>query len=120
MSSVKLQKKQSVKAGRLDFMNTSSATTDERARKNEAMILRAIASVGQLAVSVHIGVDESTVSRWKDKQLAQFSGMLAVCGLKVVPATMRCFDPADIEAILHQAHKYMESVRSADQLGWED
>lgn len=101
-------------------MNTSSMSVDERTRKNEAAILRALASAGMLAVAGHLNVDESTVCRWKDKLIGQMAGLLAVCGLKVVPATMRCFDPADIEAILHQAHKYMESVRSADQLGWEE
>jgi hypothetical protein len=101
-------------------MNTSSMTIDERSRKNEVAILRSLASAGMLAVSDHLRVDESTVCRWKDKTIGQFAGLLAVCGLKVVPVTMRCFDPADIEAILHQAHKYMESVRSADQLGWEE
>jgi hypothetical protein len=93
---------------------------NERARKNEQTILRAVASVGMLPIATQLGVEESTVCRWKEKSIPQLAGMLAVCGLKVVPVTMRCFDPADIDAILHQAHKYMESVRTADQLGWEE
>jgi hypothetical protein len=101
-------------------MVTVSMPIDERTRKNEQIILKGLASVGMLSIATHIGVDESTVCRWKEKMIGQLAGMLAVCGLKVVPVTVRCFDPADIDAILHQAHKYMESVRTADQLGWED
>lgn len=92
---------------------------DERARKNEQIVLQRLASVGLKQAADAAEVDESTISRWKEKLVTQFCRVLARLGLKVVPDTMRCFDPADIESILHQAHRWMQHVKSAEQLAEE-
>jgi len=36
--------------------------------------------------------------------------------LKIVPSEMRCFNQRDIEAIFHQAKRWMEHVQNVDQL----
>lgn len=71
----------------------------ERARKNEAVILQALAATGQRVVANALGCDESTVSRMKSGDIAQMSALIAYCGLKVVSAGARCFDPQYVEAL---------------------
>lgn len=96
-----------------------SDTEETRARKYEALILQRLASTGLAAAAMAAEVDESTVSRWKEKLIRQQCRVLACLGLKVVPDTMRCFDPADIDSILHQAQRWMQHVKSAEQLAQE-
>jgi hypothetical protein len=71
----------------------------ERARKNERVILHALAETGQSDVARAMGVAESTVSRFKDGGIAQAAQLLAHVGLKVVPAGVQCFDPTYVEAL---------------------
>jgi hypothetical protein len=51
-------------------MNTAalSADVDAIARKNTASVLRAVARWGQAPIAAGLGVDESTVTRWKEGQ----------------------------------------------------
>lgn len=95
---------------------------DSRSRKNLSTILKALANVGQVRVAEAIGKDESTVSKMKDKDLPQLARILAACGLKVVPESVRCFDPRQIEAILHLAKARLAEIENSDQLGlaWEE
>lgn len=76
--------------------------------------------MGQARVAEAIGVSESTVSRMKDADIERTAKMLAVLGLKCVPATVRCFDPGQINAILTLAKARMRDVESADALLWQD
>ena len=100
-------------------MNPSSQTPDERARKNYAIFLQQLASVGQKAVADDIGVHESTVSRRKsDGDYEEFCRTAARVGLKIVPEGMKCFNPKDIDAILHQAKCWLAHIESSEQL-WE-
>ncbi len=71
----------------------------ERARKNETVILQALAAAGQNNVALALGVNESTISRFKDGGLAQAAAILAHCGLKVIGSGMQCFDPAYVDAL---------------------
>lgn len=82
-------------------------TKPDRARKNEAAILRALASLGQAHLAELMGVSESLISRQKSEgHLAKTAEMLAHLGLKVVPERMQCFDP-----------EYVEHLRALAQLG---
>lgn len=101
-------------------MDTVSPNLDERTRKNFAIVMQRLAAVGMLAVATHIGVDESTVCRWKEKLLLQVSGMLAILGLKIVPIEMQCYNPKDIDAIFHQAQCWINHIKSAENLVFED
>ena len=78
---------------------TAPKTPTERARKNESVILQALAAAGQNTVAIGMGVNESTVSRFKDGGISQAASLLAHCGLKVVPTGMRCFNPEYVEAL---------------------
>lgn len=99
-------------------MSTTQLDQDQtvRARKNMALLMQRLASVGNAPVAVAIGCDEATVSRMKPEKFQQFCEILAVLDLKVVPKGMRCFDERDIEAILYQAKRWMDHVQGVDQL----
>lgn len=93
----------------------------ERARKNEHLILQRLSSVGQATVATAVGIDESTISRMKgDGKISQLAEILAELGLKVVPESLRTFDPKDVDVLLHQAKRWMEHIGSADQLGLDE
>lgn len=87
-----------------------------RARKNYAFLMQKLASVGNGPVALAVGVDEATISRMKPEKFEQFCQILAVLDLKIVPSAMRCFNKGDIEAIFHQAKRWMEHVQHVDQL----
>ncbi|MBO3274148.1 CII family transcriptional regulator [Pseudomonas schmalbachii] len=95
-----------------------------RANRNNALIMRRLASVGNAPVALAVGCDESTISRMKCEKFLEFARILAVLDLKVVPIDMRCFNERDIETILHQARRWMEHVQHidqlSDQLDWSD
>jgi hypothetical protein len=94
--------------------------TDERAQKNQTLILTRLQSVGQARLAEALNTSESTVSRWKAEQIEQCARALSALGLKVVPTEARCFDPKQIEAILQLAKLKMSEIEGADQLMWND
>lgn len=53
----------------------------------ERLILNQLASVGQKPVADAIGIDESTISRWKGKggHVEQFCRFLAELGIQLAP-----------------------------------
>ena len=63
---------------------------------------------------------DSTVSRWKDKELPSVVAILSKLGLKVVPTEARCFDPQQIAAIFTLAKERMSQIEGIDQLTWND
>ncbi|KEX95152.1 hypothetical protein HA62_29685 [Pseudomonas putida] len=87
-----------------------------RARKNYAVLMQRLASIGNGPVALAVGCDEATISRMKPEKFEQFAAILAVLDLKIVPNEMRCFNQRDIEAIFHQAKRWMEHVQHVDQL----
>lgn len=99
-------------------MSTTQLSQEEvsRARKNYAVLMQRLASVGNGPVALAVGCDEATISRMKPEKFEQFSQILAVLNLKIVPMDMRCFNQRDIEAIFHQAKRWMEHVQNVDQL----
>ena len=88
----------------------------ERARKNEKVVLRGLASVGQVNAAKEINLSESAVSRMKDGEIAKFSRFLAACNLKVVPVSFRCAKPEVIEALQTLAR----SAMNQPSLAWDD
>jgi len=97
-----------------------SPNSDETARKNERLILRGLASCGQAPVAQALAVSESTVSRWKDGEIARWAQCLALLGLKIVPMEYRCYDPKTLEALLTFARQRMDQLESVEQLPWEE
>jgi hypothetical protein len=66
------------------------------ARKSIAEILRRLASRGQKPVGEALGKSETWISRWKSADAQTCADLLAVLGLKIVPAENECHAPAYI------------------------
>lgn len=82
--------------------------------------MRAVQGEGkQAAIAVAMGVSESTVSRLLSDHLDKLAHVLALAGLKVVPAEMQCYHPEKIGALLTLARDHLASIERADQLTWE-
>lgn len=99
-------------------MSESSDEQAARTRKNASAILQALASVGQAQVAQTLNVDEATVSRMKDRA-EQWGALLARCGLKVVPATMRCYRPEYVDALHFLAREQLDRMQNVPTLDWE-
>ncbi|BCD88039.1 hypothetical protein PSm6_44460 [Pseudomonas solani] len=102
-------------------MSTEQLSQEQtvRARKNFAVLMQRLASIGNGPVALAVGCDEATISRMKPEKFQQFAEILAVLDLKIVPKEMRCFHERDIETILHQAKRYMEHIQGVDQLEFD-
>lgn len=67
------------------------------ARQNEAALLSAIAEVGQVNVADSLGIESSTISKWKaEGRLNQFAELLTVLNFKVVDANSTVASPGDV------------------------
>jgi hypothetical protein len=96
-----------------------SSAIAERARKNQTVILQALADVSQTRVADLMGTSETTVSRLKSKDLDEIAAFVAACGLKCVPCAMQCFSPDKVQALLTLAKDHLASIERPDQLTWE-
>lgn len=83
-------------------MTTESMTT--RCKEIETSILRAMANVGQSRIAELMGVNASTVSRFKDSDIERFAAFLAATGLIVVPAGTPIVDEAELKALRLLVH----------------
>lgn len=101
-------------------MNESSADPSASARKIERMILKRLASVGQARIAEQLGVNESTVSRWKDGEIARFSKFLVLLNLKATPAEYKCYDERTLTAMLTFAKQRMDQIQGTQHLEFED
>lgn len=101
-------------------MTQASPDWAARARKAESLLLQRLAAVGLDAAAEACGVDASTVSRWKGKEIPVLSRLAARLGLKLVPAEMRCFRNDDIEALLTLAKSRLQLIAHAEQLAEDD
>ena len=90
----------------------------QRARKNESVILQALASMGQIELARAMAVSESTVSRLKDGQISTVAVAMAHLGLKCVPVGHCCFAPEYVEALKTLAAVGLQ--HSAPTLDWEE
>lgn len=93
---------------------------DERARKNLGVILRGLASVGQVNVAKALDVSESSVSRFKDSEAPSCARLISVCGLKVVPATYKCVKPEVMHTLLELAGQRIDELRRDPEGIFED
>lgn len=98
--------------------NQLNPEQDARARKNYSLIVQRLASVGNAPVALAVGCDESTISRMKPEKFREFSEILAVLDLKIVPMDMKCFNEREMEAILTLAKSKMRELESVEQLEW--
>ena len=81
-------------------MDSVSPMMDARTRKTLAVVLQALASVGQRATAEAVGVSETTISRMKSEgDLQRFAQILTALGLKPVPVGAKVVSPARAEEI---------------------
>lgn len=85
-------------------MPAVSPTIEARARKNLAVILRAMAHASQVKVAERMGLDQSSVSRMKnagikDAEVERIATFIAACGLKVVPEDEECYEAGYLESL---------------------
>ncbi|APW37145.1 hypothetical protein RD110_07995 [Rhodoferax koreense] len=93
---------------------------DVRARKITASVLQATQrDATQAAIAAAMGVSESTVSRLLSDHLDKLALVLAYAGLKVSPATSRCFPPDYVDALLLMAKEHLNAVQSVRNLEWD-
>jgi Bacteriophage CII protein len=101
-----------------DLTHASARNLSPRARKHLQLILQAIEREGQRPVAEKLGVHESTITRLKE-HLPNLVALLDALAIKAVPTAMKCYDPKDIDTLLHLARKRMEQLENADTLVWE-
>lgn len=94
-------------------------------RNMQSQILQAVAKSKQVNVASCIGVDTTTVGRWLDTQneeskIVQFSTMLAFCGLKVVPANMKCYDASKIDILFRITKDHFQRLEEVDDFFHDD
>lgn len=67
-----------------------------------------------------MGISETLVSRLKSGgDIEQFSKILALLDVKVVPVSLRCYDPKEIDALLTLATRRLNGMDQPDELEWE-
>ncbi|HCW17729.1 CII family transcriptional regulator [Achromobacter sp.] len=104
-----------------------SAGDAARARKIEQIILQRLASVGHAHAAACVGLDESAISRWKDKktdgrpgEIERMARFLAALGLKATPQEYKCYDEATLAAMLTFAKQRMDQIQGVGHLAFED
>lgn len=103
-------------------MPTTSLNAEQAAiaRKNERLILQRLHSAVQCRIADALGVSEARVSRWKSEgEIAKTADLLALLGLKIVPAEVRHYDEEAIAALLYGHRQWLESIKSPQQLEGE-
>lgn len=103
--------------------STEAVSMDFRAaaRSFHAAALQAIARVAQITLAPHIGVDDSTLSRFMsdEKGMLRACRILAAAGLKVVPAEMQCISPRKVAILMELARDHLNQLESVEQLQWD-
>lgn len=92
----------------------------ERARKNERTVIGAVQKLTGKEIAVRMEASESTVSRYKNGELAEWSAFLACAGLKVVPTESRCYPPHIAEAMLAFTRHNISRIKTVEELAEDD
>lgn len=96
-----------------------TAELNERSRRYNTLILQRIASVGQKIIAEQLQTSEATVSRFVGHDLEKVCQVLAVLGLKVVPAEAQCYSPEKIRILLSLARDHLNQLESPEQLTFD-
>ncbi|QLG87659.1 hypothetical protein HQ393_04985 [Chitinibacter bivalviorum] len=96
-------------------MSTSLQQAQERSRQIESQLLAKLAETGQVQVADRIGVDQSTISKWKkDNHFLEIGKLLTALGLKlaeendkVVNECDMVVEPSEMAALKTLARKYL-------------
>lgn len=94
---------------------------DERARKTAKFLLRKTRETGQVHIAHYSGVSEATISRWFSENVEGLAKALTYMGAKIVPMDAVCVkNREELDHLLYLAKRGMESMRSADDLLFEE
>jgi len=95
--------------------------TPAKSRKYSGLIRQKLAEHGQAPVARACGVDVATVSRWiSEGRIDQLATMLDVLQLKVIPAHLKVYPEAEIEALLTLAQSRLSRLTHASDLAEDD
>ena len=88
----------------------------------QSQILQSIEATGQSVVANCVGVDASTITRWKEGKgrIESICDLMAVLGLKVVPMDMQCYNPAKVEILWALAKDNLTRSQQVDDFFHED
>ncbi|WP_105245400.1 hypothetical protein [Psychrobacter sp. Marseille-P5312] len=105
--------------------NQLSLEKQRQSRNMQSDILHAVAETRQVNVAKCLGVESSTVGRWLDaknpeSQVVRFCDMLALCGLKIVPANAKCYDAAKIEILFRISKDHFQRLDAVDDFFQND
>lgn len=92
----------------------------ERAQKNARILGKRMDEVGIVRVAEACGMSKSWVSAQFNENRDAQGKALAELGLKLVPIDKRCYDAAEIDALLALARKQFARMKSADDLDWDE
>jgi len=90
-------------------MKPLSDDINERARKIQSIILQRLAAKTQTAIALELGVSEAKISRFKTDDLSEFSKILSILELKIVPDDSVDVSQDEIDALKTFARKYLEA-----------
>lgn len=96
-------------------MSTSLQQAQERSRQIESQLLNKLAETGQAQVASSLGIDQSTISKWKASgHFAELARLLVALGLKpvnegdkVVSDCDLVVEPSEMAALKTLARKYL-------------
>jgi len=90
------------------------------AREFESLVLQRLVSVGQRTVADAIGVNESTVSRWKEGEIERWCKVLVLLGLQVVPASAMVVNAEYLRSLETLAELGLKAEKKRPgPLGWD-
>lgn len=68
-----------------------------------------------------LGLKDCSLSRLKTTHLEEVIKLLALLGIKLVPAELKCYRPDLIEVLFQAVRRQMIAAKSADEvLNWDD
>lgn len=111
----------------MDIKPVNQLSDDQLAwsRNMQSQIMQAVAVNKQTNVAECIGVDTTTIGRWLDasnpeSKMIQFCNLMAFCGLKVVPAHMKCYDAKKIDILFRLAKDNFQRLEEVDDFFHDD
>ena len=91
------------------------------ARKGHTLVLQKLQEHVQGDVADALGLTDCSLSRLKTAHLEEVIKLLALLGIKLVPAELKCYRPDLIEVIFQEYRQRMVEAKCADDvLRWDD
>jgi len=82
-----------------------SLAGDGKTRENLYVIFSALSSKGQGTVATHMGISDSSMSRWKSDEIPVMAKFLTALDLNIYPSHFVVVDPEEWKALRTLARK---------------